>query len=204
MTKEEPLYKFEDENFCICDKELAIDFCEAIPKELPTICELFPGVTGYLTLSRPDGTLVQRCAYVRGELHGPSYTYYRNGQVASERWFVQGKYHGRALDFSESGKLLCRKGFVQGRLQGSYKKWYETGTIQCSGGFLHGFPHGQFTLYHDDGLSLRSTDFSHGRRHGIDYGWTEDGFLIFCEKWREGEKVKDISVDFFQQCFTRR
>jgi hypothetical protein len=37
--------------------------------------------------------------------------------------------------------------------------------------------------------------FTNGRRNGLDTGWTEEGYLLFCELWTEGQRQRNILPD---------
>ena len=144
---------------------------------------------------RDDGTIVFKTTHKNGMLHGPSYGFFSSGGCATERWCFQGLCHGRALDFDPSGMTLSQRGYVHGRLMGPYRRWYPNGTLQLSGAFVDGLPEGLFELYHDDGGIIRTTKFTHGRRDGADIGWTEDGYLLFCEMWKAGDRQRSILED---------
>lgn len=195
MEETQSSYQYGEGKFIINDPELRITFFEEI-HEIPQLTSITPSATGMVTLQR-DGVVFQKSAYKEGKLHGPSFTYFPNSTVASERWFVRGLPHGRSCYYSPQAVLLSKVGYCQGKLQGSVCAYYPSGKLLYSGTFFHGLPHGKCTTFQDDGCVLRSTEFLEGRRHGIDVGWTEDGFLLFCEQWEQGKKTKTILSDFF-------
>jgi len=178
-------YVFENGEFIIHDPELGLDFQEKIE-------------TGnIIALKRDDGTTYMQSSYKNDRLHGPSYTYFTNGQKASETWFVNGLKTGHAHEYSENGTMTAYRAYNQNVPIGTWKKWYPCQTILLSLPFENGKVHGTVELYHTDGYPIRNTEFDQGRRHGIDSSWTDDGFLIFCEAWANGERDRSILDDFF-------
>ena len=181
--EQQPTYQFDEEMFEIEDPSLGI-----------SISETSSGCT-VETLSRNDGTVFLISTYRNSRLHGPSRAYFSDGVLASERWFYDGQAHGRSLEYAPSGQMLSRKGYYRGKLEGEYLRWHPSGKPQLSASFHDGMPEGRFELFHSDGLSLRSVNFTRGRRSGLDIGWTDDGYLLFCELWANGEKQKNILKD---------
>lgn len=177
------IYRFDEGEFRIEDPVLNI-----------FINESSAGCASTST-SRHDGTVMLVSNFKNDRLHGPSRAYFANGTLASERWFYQGKAHGQSLEYSISGSLLSRKGYVQGRLEGKYLLWHSSGKLQLSGFFHNGLPDGLFELFHTDGLPLRTVTFTGGHRNGLDTGWTEEGYLLFCELWAEGDRQRNILPD---------
>lgn len=176
-------YTFDEKNFRVEDPELHISINESSQG-----CETS-------SISRDDGSLMQVSTFKGGRLHGPSRTYFANGTLSGERWFYQGQAHGQCCEYGPSGQLLARKGYYEGRLEGKYLRWHPNGKLQLSGLFHCGLPEGLFELFHTDGLPLRTLSFSQGRRDGMDTGWTDEGYLLFCELWADGQKHKTIFKD---------
>lgn len=199
----EPTYVYGDGVFKIEDPLLGIEVSESydVP-ELPLPIEegeegrIPPGFTGVAECVRHNRSLKSSMAYRDGVLHGPSYTYFEQGTVASERWYFRGLLHGRATDRSVSGQILCEKGYLEGKLHGPLVRRYPSGKILSTGSFKFGWSDGALKVLDEEGLLLRSTEFKEGRRHGIDEGWTDDGYFLFCEVWEAGEKKRSIVKDF--------
>jgi len=188
-------YQYADGVFTIQDPDLNINFTEQVPVDLPHVSG--QPESGYaVVVCEHDRVVVQKSYYHDHLLHGPSYIYYDDGSLASERWFVKGFPHGRSIEYYMDGAIARQAGYMKGELHGSSIEYYPQGTKKWSGTFFHGKAQGKCSVFHHDGLMLRSTDFSEGCRHGIDVGWTEDGFLLFCELWQYGEKVRSILSDF--------
>ena len=179
----QPTYHFDEKMFEIEDPALAI-----------SISETSDGCT-LESLSRSDGTVCFICSRRNGRLHGPSRAYFHDGVLASERWFYEGQAHGRSVEYASSGQMLSRKGYYRGQLEGEYLRWHPNGKLQLSASFRGGIPEGSLELFHSDGLALRSVTFTRGRRDGLDIGWTDDGYLLFCELWANGEKQREILKD---------
>ena len=181
--EQQSTYLFDEKEITIEDPTLGISIKESSEGCVPT------------SLVRSDGTVFFISIYKNGCLHGPSRAYFHDGVLASERWFYNGQAHGRSVEYAPSGQMLSRKGYYQGQLEGECFRWHPNGKLQLSCSFRKGMPEGCFELFGSDGLSLRSVAFTRGRRDGLDTGWTEEGYLLFCELWASGEKQKTILKD---------
>jgi len=181
------MYEYQDHRFIIDDEEITFS------EELDTDKHM-------IETKREDGTLLSRSAYKDGALHGPSTFYFRNGQIASEKWFVHGRAHGRALDFAPDATLVSHRRYKDGLLSGPFQKWRDNGKPLFSATFENGLAQGKIELLAKDGYALRTTHFSRGRRHGTDTGWTDDGYLLFCECWTEGQRTQAPLEDIFMRC----
>lgn len=176
-------YVFSPDSFIIKDDALGIDF-------VSPSCAFQQVQKTY-----ENGTIYFEQYVSDGQLHGPSRAYFSNGSLASEHWFVQGAFHGRVLLYTPSGDIVYKGGYRNGKKHGKFFRKREDGSLLATGSYVDGIPEGKFLLYGKDGLLLQSVGFHDGRRDDISYGWTEDNFALFCERWENGEKKETILPD---------
>ena len=119
-----------------------------------------------------EGTLVERAAYVDGELHGertlyypsgevqyveshrdgifagPYRAYYPDGQLRLEGQYVDNAMDGVWTGYYPSGRTKETVTFRDNEENGPFREWYSNGVVKAEGDYLAGdHEHGELTLY---------------------------------------------------------
>lgn len=86
-----------------------------------------------------DGVLSAREFFQDDVRHGPSKTYYHNGQVELEGDYVDGQQHGPWRLYYRSGAIHIEAVFFQGVLDGPYVEYAPDGTILRKGRYVNNY-----------------------------------------------------------------
>lgn len=109
--------------------------------------------------------------YFNGQLHGPRYTFYENGQQASEEFFVgnlkQGLFKTWYMNGYQSNELSYQTDLQHGEL----KSWDNGGSLLVHGYFHMGTPDGTWRWYDLENNLIKSSSFKDGT--GILYEYTK-------------------------------
>jgi len=97
----------------------------------------------------PDG-LALWCETDTGLLHGPSVTWWANGNRKSEMPYDRGVRSGVSWEWYESGGPYAAQAWADDWLQGAWATWYENGQRH-----FEGF---QYTIFIEDGRSTSTRD----------------------------------------------
>lgn len=146
-----------------------------------------------------DGALIARWMVYEGKKQGVCTYFFPAGQVSAECWYVDDLLWGKALEYFPEGMAKASYGYHKGMLHGPFRTWSREGTLQLKGKYVDGLPHGVFEQLDREGQWRRCTHFSNGRRHGADSGFSEDGYLLFLDMWKDGVRQNSGFVDCVQR-----
>lgn len=160
----------------------------------------------------PAGTLLQETEYVHGikegretlfyvngqpecvgEYLGGARTgcwqkWYREGQLAEERWFVHDQEEGLARSWYPNGGRGEEINYVGGQRQGLARFWHANGELREQGEYVLGERHGRWQRWHGNGLLASIEHRNEGQLHGKCSSWDEQGQLREQVSFRGGEK----------------
>lgn len=217
MSQKGPEYSFDGKCLRVVDASLGIDFFYDViePFEVVTIKQSEDSTiqpNGWVLLRSVSQDVenegVEKIAseelFLNGLRHGPCRTYHVvSGRdcLATEGWYFQGQLHGRLRAWDIQGQLRKEMHFVHGKRSGEAKSWNHNGVLISSQVYKDGLPHGSLQTFHSmTGVQSRCTEYVKGRRHGMDYLFHgDDGFLLFCDEWKLGEKKRAILDDLLER-----
>ena len=192
------MYHFSSDRFQIEDEKFQLSYSLDFTPPLRTVLE--NEMDGLVErYSKKGNTLLEKYGVYHGKKHGQFLLYFSSGQIASERWYIDGVLCGKALDFFSNGKEKASFGYKNGLLHGPFLEWHESGPLLLQGGYQNGLAQGTFLTRNAQGFLTRTTSFEKGRRNGVDAGMSEDGYLLFLDKWSMGEKTKSSIVDCLER-----
>lgn len=214
-------YHFSDNRICIVDPELDYFLEETIDKIDEIDCGVAPKSIGW-TRTRlyhqagSEKVLLSESIYKDGMLHGPQRIFYpvtdnqalnlaseiQALNLASEIWYKMGMRHGRSY-FWHPKTHICIQNipFKDGKCHGVSRYWTPSGVLSGAISFENGKLHGSATRFHPMGaIPSRQQTWKNGARDGIDVlYYAEDGFLLFCDDWKDGIKVQTYLEDLLEK-----
>ena len=106
-------------------------------------------VTGK-TLGEIQGT------FRNGKKHGPSVSYWDNGQVFRTGTFKDGKEDGPFVGYYKNGQLRNKGTYEDGKMDGPWVSYYKNGRLGYKGTFKDGKKVGPWVHYNEDGTVWKS------------------------------------------------
>lgn len=71
----------------------------------------------------------------KGQLEGPRYVYYLNGQIAEQTNYLSGLLHGECKWFSEKGTIMKSINYKGGKFEGAFKTFDKEGVLTREGNY---------------------------------------------------------------------
>jgi antitoxin component YwqK of YwqJK toxin-antitoxin module len=117
-----------------------------------------------------SGNIKNSVNYTDGELNGEAYFYYDDAKntVKAEAIFEDDKITGTYYEFYENGAQKAEINYVKGLADKTAKFFYANGKLKIDANYKDGLKHGRWIYYDERGNEV-------GR-----------------EKWKKGERVKDM------------
>ncbi len=104
----------------------------------------------------------------KDERHGPSTSWYANGQRQLEGTFEHDVQAGQFTWWHSNGQKALEGRFESGQQNGPWTWWYASGQKSIHGEYVHGNPTGRWTWWKEDGTVAQSADLSHSEGVVID------------------------------------
>lgn len=114
------------------------------------------------TYYRPDGSVLSRENYAKGQPSGLWLTYHPNGKTADETRYAGGIRNGSFASFSEDAKPRVRCTYLKGTLDGLYESFDSNGKLKFKGTYAKGLKTGVW-VYFEDGRTVRLETYKGGR-----------------------------------------
>ncbi len=152
-----------------------------------------------------DGALMMKESYLKGVLHGPSFSYYRSKQVSRKIPYDNGKIHGVYKEyFDESGFTRIEIYYEHGVRKGPIKVYFENGKIYIDGYYVNDLPHGKWIVYNEDGTIKKELEYINGKLKNEDQVNREFAKQVL--KWdkMKGKIPEPKEEDFFNPKFKPR
>ena len=128
--------------------------------------------------------------WVKGKMHGPQKTFFRNGKVRSETVYVNGIANGPTRLWDENGSLTSEGDMKDGKLDGRFVEyWPGTEQPKRTIHYRMGVTHGPVTDFYRSGKLKRKRAFKNEAAHGEDLLYNEDGTIAQTRYWLEGDPV---------------
>jgi antitoxin component YwqK of YwqJK toxin-antitoxin module len=93
--------------------------------------------------------------YKQGILHGPTTSWYKNGQVRRKGYYLHGMISGKWEFWDEQGKKTVEACYENDALNGSYVVLYSNGRIREKGQFADNRRTGQWFYYNENGQPVQ-------------------------------------------------
>ena len=227
MNLQDPVYSFDGNLLLIRDEELGISIEQRCAEDEPSLKRVFLRkdedliqsdewpLHGWVAVYRMPSSIeesheedpqhaLSEELFLNGKRHGPTRTFYEassSPSIITEAWYIDGLLHGRMRNWSRCGKKISEIAFSQGRRSGPTRIWSDTGVLISIQNYKDGEPHGIFQTFNQQtGHLARQVEYVHGKRHGADFLYHgEDGYLLFCDEWKNGEKKKVILDDLLEK-----
>jgi antitoxin component YwqK of YwqJK toxin-antitoxin module len=141
-----------------------------------------------------DGTLFWQGYFLDGKLHGPSCTYFPNGDLASSSWYINGKKEGKCSFYRKDKTLFSLERYRKGQFQGFQEYCYPNGSLKAKllyeGGFLE-----HVLLFYPDGKKRREITLKKAKRQGSDLLWEESGVLRYHLEYEKAKCIRQVVQD---------
>jgi antitoxin component YwqK of YwqJK toxin-antitoxin module len=124
------------------------------------------------------------CALPDGTQHGPSLTWYADGQRLALASFQRGALDGSYREWHPGGQLKEEGEYRDDRRDGVYRTFYANGKQASEEEYRAGLLHGRQLVWYESGAPMAVSEFRHGKRHGLAATWYEGG-----QKQTEGRFV---------------
>ncbi|MFS8131056.1 MAG: toxin-antitoxin system YwqK family antitoxin [Candidatus Dojkabacteria bacterium] len=96
--------------------------------------------------------------------NGITKTFYRNGTLATETEIDEkGEAHGTSKVFLKNGQMKAIGKMVHGKMDGEWKWWRESGEFWQEGHFINGSREGTWTRYARDGKVEKIKNFKYDK-----------------------------------------
>jgi antitoxin component YwqK of YwqJK toxin-antitoxin module len=159
---------------------------------------LHPDMLALKELFWEDGTPRSRQEFVAGVQHGPSRTWYPNGNKSVEESWVDGGLHGVVRHWPDPYDDKERRAELKpkleatwqtGALHGVWREWEGWGDdrwLRTERHYQHGQLHGSDTVWRDaDGME-RQHAWSEGLLHGRQLAWDYNGEMLYQHRFEHG------------------
>lgn len=127
--------------------------------------------------------------YSKGEMHGPSLFFTKDGECLAKSWFYHGVLQGKAYKYYLNGKIYSIQRYRNGLMDGKQEFFYEDGSIKTLLNYTHGYLDGLAVLFWKNGMKKREATFIQGNKQGNEQIWDESGKLIDSGEYEMGKKV---------------
>ncbi|MGB0806665.1 MAG: hypothetical protein ACPGRC_08240 [Salibacteraceae bacterium] len=137
----------------------------------------------------PTGDKIRSFTKKGNIYHGPSTTYYINGQVNSVGQYWNDNKHGNWLNYFKNGQLSSKGKYEYGHKVGDWIYYHETGEISLKETYVNGDLHGKKTWYLKNGKIDSEYTYEHGSRHGISTYYDPNGVVQHIREYAYGKIV---------------
>jgi len=151
MNKLKEIYKIENNDLIIFDKDLDIDLKSRLKIQKKS-------------LYYEDKKLLAEVCYHKNLLHGPSVYYSKNKNILSKSWFFLGKRQGKSYKYYTSKKLYSVEQYKDDLMQNEQLYYFEDGFIKTSMNYLDGYLHGEVKLFYEKNKLKRFLIFEKGKK----------------------------------------
>ncbi|HSX04312.1 MAG TPA: hypothetical protein VLG76_06245 [Rhabdochlamydiaceae bacterium] len=134
--------------------------------------------------------------------HGPSVTFFQNGQVEKVSYYDHGVLQGEAKVFYPDGKPRSVVNFDQGMRHGPYCSYYEEGAKAEEATFDKDKIVGELIRYYPNEMHSSLIPYENGVPHGKAFEWYESGALKNCRHFFQGllhSDGKNPAVVFYDE-----
>lgn len=151
MKKSNEIYKLENSDLIIFDKDLKIDLKSNLK-------------TQKKQLYYEDKKLLANLTYHENLLHGPSIYFSKNKDILSKTWFFLGKKQGKSYKYYASKKLYSIELYKDDLMQKEQTYFFEDGSIKTYMNYLDGSLHGEVKLFYEEKKLKRFLIFEKGKK----------------------------------------
>jgi antitoxin component YwqK of YwqJK toxin-antitoxin module len=188
------VYSYVDNQVTIIDSSLQLELIDTAQQQLTE-------------KQIPDNESKAFCTSyynLEGQLHGPSTTYNKDGQLLTITWYFAGQKQGWSRYYWNDGALYCQLPYRNNALHGNASYLYNNGSLRSRIPYKEGQLHGTVELYYPNGQLHRRSEYSHGKRHGSEQVWQADGTLILDAHYLEDKPIGTASQWHFDGTLIRR
>lgn len=150
--------------------------------------------TGYLLTYNTDrndnleyiGNIISRELYINDKKEGPSYYFYKNGNLKSKIEYRNNKKNGRVLEYNESGIIITILNYSKGTLVEREK----VNRVDDNG-----LKQGTWKEFYDDNTVKKEVNYTNNILDGLykEYDQNEDITLLL--RYREGKIIEDNNIE---------
>ncbi|UTW66311.1 tetratricopeptide repeat protein [bacterium SCSIO 12643] len=121
--------------------------------------------------------------------HGPSSSYYGNGQISVKGNYWNGNETGVWETYYSNGQLKSKGKYIHGDKDGDWIYYHDNGKKLLEETYAYGDLHGKRVWYHDNGKKDTEKNFEHGVENGLAYYYDGNGVLQHIRKYFYGKIV---------------
>lgn len=122
----------------------------------------------------PTGRLASQSTFLNGRENGRSITWFWNGSRQHEEEHKLGMRHGTFRTFHANGVLAFEGRYERDQPVGTVRRYFSSGNLSLEGAYRAGREHGRWTTFYDNGRPAIISQFDNGSKH-TDF----QGFLPF-------------------------
>jgi len=124
--------------------------------------------------------------------HGPSITWYANGQRESQGTYLNNLQHGPWSEWYANGQLHRTTRYVNGVADGPWIEYYDDGQERSNGAMGAGEPDGYWVYYKESGVIDREGMWANGNRNGPWVHYNAVGQPAARKLYRDGRLISQV------------
>lgn len=143
-----------------------------------------------------SGNVIVKSTYNKnGNLNGPYFSFYENGNKQLNTNFKNGVQHGEYTLFHPNKNIHITAKFADGLETGVWKEFNDKNTLVRKRTFENGEIIGNEYQFNDKGDTLKVTPYKKGKQHGTALTYTYSGDLIWKHKFKKGKLKSFENLD---------
>ncbi len=122
-------------------------------------------------------------------------TYYESGNIKSSVNYKSGSLEGEAWFYYDDEKhtVKAEAFFEEDLPENDYFEYYESGTQKAKISYIKGEADGKAGFYYPNGKIKIDAEYKNNLKHGKWFYFDEKGKELGKEKWKKGEKIRELN-----------
>lgn len=150
------------------------------------IYDSFPAFSGKYLLLYPNGSKMQECNYVNGQIEGRFTQYFFDGTVEYTQYYKGGLLDSNYVAYDYHNVKISEGQYRAGKRTGEWKYYNNDGRLESTTIYADGELNGPRHLYGDNNKIYGEINFRHDERQGTATNMDPDGSLLYTVWYNDG------------------